>query len=81
MRSHIPKAAKQQWVTMRVRMKPSAIAHVTGYSHRAVNRALRLHCLTGSVIQVPFIRGRPRLLNGIDLAVCALFPPENIPSY
>lgn len=68
-RRHIPKDIKEQLVVMSGHLKSSDIARVTHTSRRTVNRVLRLKRETGSVVRTPFALGRPRVLNGLDVAV------------
>jgi hypothetical protein len=68
-RRHIPKAVKEQLVVMSGNLKSSDIARVTHISKRTVDRVLKLKQDTGSVVCIPFALGRPRLLNGLDMAV------------
>ncbi|KAH9066998.1 hypothetical protein EDB83DRAFT_2223245 [Lactarius deliciosus] len=67
-RRHIHKAVKEQLVVMSGHLKSSAIARVTQISQRTVNRVLKLKQETGSVVRIPPTMGRPRLLNGLDVA-------------
>ena len=68
-RRHIPEAQKELLVTMSHRIKSSEIARVTQTGHRTMNRILRLHRDTGSVVKKLDVIGRPRLLNAIDVSV------------
>ena len=74
-RRHIHKAIKEQLVVMSEHLESSNIARVTGISHRTVNRVIKLKRETGSVVRNPLVigPGRPRLLNGLDIAVSLLF--------
>ena len=75
-RRHIHKAVKEQLVVMSGHLQSSNISQVTGISHRTVNRVIKLQRETGSVVHKPLVigPGRPRLLNGLDVAVSLLFP-------
>ncbi|KIJ96353.1 hypothetical protein K443DRAFT_682372 [Laccaria amethystina LaAM-08-1] len=79
-RRHIPKPVKEQLVYMSTRMRSSGIAHVTGISHRTVNRVLHPSRTTGSVIRVPYQAGRPRLLNALDASFLEGLHQENYTS-
>ena len=69
-RRHIHEAVKEQLVVMAGHLKSSDISRVTGISHRTVNRVIKLKRDTGSVVACnPLVTGRPRLLNGLDIAV------------
>jgi hypothetical protein len=68
-RRHITPSVKQQLVTMSAYILPCEISHVTQISKRTVNRVLWLQRRTGSVLQRPLQAGRPRTLNGLDIAV------------
>ena len=75
-RRYIHKAVKEQLVVMSGHLKSSNISKATGISHRTVNRVIKLQQETGSVVHKPLVigPGRPRLLNGLDIAVSFPFP-------
>ncbi|KAF8485265.1 hypothetical protein DFH94DRAFT_624763 [Russula ochroleuca] len=78
-RRHITPSVKQQLVTMSAYILPCEISHVTQISKRTVNRVLRLQRRTGSVLQRPLQAGRPRTLNGLDIAyleACIEWTPD-----
>jgi len=66
----IHKAVKEQ-VAVMGHLKTSSIAWAMKISKQTVNHVLRLKEDTGSVVHTPLIAGRPRLLNGLDVAVRA----------
>ncbi|TFK82335.1 Homeodomain-like protein, partial [Polyporus arcularius HHB13444] len=67
-RRHIPPEMKQQIVTMSAYMTSGEISRVTDVSDRTVRRILGLWREQGVVVRRPAQAGRPRILNGLDLA-------------
>lgn len=68
-RRHIPSAIKEHLVTMSMYLGSKNIEQATGISRRTVNRVLKLHRTTGSVVRAPLQAGRERVLNSLHVAV------------
>jgi hypothetical protein len=68
-RQYIPSTTKQIMVDMRRRKRPSAIAEDLACNPRTVQRVVKLARETGDVVRKPLVVGRPRVLNGVHLAV------------
>ena len=72
-RHHITPSVKQQLVTMSAYIRLREISHVTRISKWTVNHVLQLHRRTGSVVWRLLQAGRPRTLNGLDIAVQLIY--------
>lgn len=71
-RRHIHPEIKKKMVELSVTHTQGHIARLLGVDRKTVNRVINIATRTGKVVQIPPVCGRPRILNGLQLAVSFL---------